>query len=41
MELPVVGAMASPIGVRYSAHLRCSAVHFRSSESDRERIPCL
>lgn len=41
MELPVVGVMASPIGVRYSAHLQCSPVRFRSSESDRERITCL
>lgn len=41
MELPVVGVMASPIGVRYSAHLQCSPVRFRSPESDRERIPCL
>jgi putative transposase len=41
MELPVVGVMASPIGVRYSAHLQCSPVRFRSSEPDRERIPCL
>jgi putative transposase len=40
-DVPVVGAMASPIGVRYSAHLQCSPVRFRSSEPDRERIPCL
>jgi putative transposase len=32
----VVGAMASPIGVRYHAHLRCS-----SGVRDRERIPVL
>ncbi|MGQ9870099.1 zinc ribbon domain-containing protein [Leptodesmis sp.] len=25
-DVPVVGAMASPIGVRYSAHLQCSLV---------------
>jgi IS605 OrfB family transposase len=40
MELPVVGVMASPIGVRYSSYLQCSPVRFRSSEPDRERIPC-
>ena len=33
---PVVGAMASPIGVRYSPHMRCS-----SAREDRERIPRL
>jgi putative transposase len=32
----VVGAMASPTGVRYHAHLRCS-----SGIRDRERIPAL
>jgi putative transposase len=35
---PVVGVMASPTGVRYHAHLRCSAA---LNGSDRERIPAL
>jgi len=35
---PVVGAMASPTGVRYHAHLPRSAA---LNGSDRERIPAL
>jgi putative transposase len=34
-ERPVVGVMASPSGLRFNPHARCSLV------SDQERIPCL
>lgn len=37
MELPVVGVMASPIGVRFRPHLQSSP----NGLSVRERIPCL
>lgn len=41
MEVPVVGVMAAPIGLRFRPHAQCSAVRFRSSEPDSERIPSL
>jgi putative transposase len=39
MDVPVVGVMASPVGVRFNPQLRRSIA--RSLESGSERIPCL
>ncbi|WNZ47239.1 transposase [Leptolyngbya boryana CZ1] len=39
LEVPVVGVMASPIGLRFYAHSRCSST--RALASGSERIPCL
>jgi putative transposase len=41
MEVPVVGVMAAPIGLRFRPHAQCSSVRFRSSEPDSPRIPVL
>jgi putative transposase len=38
-DVPVVGAMASPIGVRYSAHLQCSPVFAPQSRTEKESLP--
>lgn len=39
MQIPVVGVMAAPIGLRFRPYTQCSSVRFRSLESDSERIP--
>lgn len=38
-DIPVVGVMAAPTGMRYHAHVQCSSV--RSLEPDSSRIPAL
>jgi putative transposase len=35
---PVVGAMASPIGVRYQPHLRCSSLLNESREKESQAL---